>query len=67
MNAADKPRNLTILGISWAAILTGNALVATLTYDRLARRIIKAVTNCGDWDRTYHDYYAPRPIRQAQG
>ncbi|MHC4717517.1 MAG: RHS repeat-associated core domain-containing protein, partial [Planctomycetota bacterium] len=31
--------------------------IATLRYDALGRRIIKAVGNSADWDCTYHYYY----------
>jgi len=37
--------------------LQAGSVVATLAYDGLGRRIAKAVTNCGDWDGTYHYYY----------
>ena len=53
--------------ISGDALLTIGARGTMLTYGPLGRRIIMAVDNCGDWDCTYRDDYAPRRGSEQAG
>jgi hypothetical protein len=39
--------------------LQNGSVVATMSYDGLGRRIVKAITNSADWNCTYHYYYDP--------
>ena len=45
-------------------VLTTGSTVATMSYDALGRRIVKAIDNCGDFDATYHFYYAGQQLLQ---
>ena len=53
------------------AALTEGDTIATIEYDGLGRRIVKAIDNSADWDITYHTYYDPpssgRDFGEASG
>ncbi|MBN1943120.1 MAG: hypothetical protein JW849_07480, partial [Phycisphaerae bacterium] len=42
------------------------SVVATMEYDGLGRRIVKAVDNSGDWDCTYNYYYNGQQMVEVQ-
>ncbi len=46
--------------------LTAGSTVATMQYDGVGRRIVKAITNSADWNATYHYYHEGQRVVETR-